>query len=368
MKICHFCPLFWPEKGGIETITLHIVQGLRQRGHEVMVITTHGRLTLPNVAHYEDIPIYRFPMLEALSHNNPRLILTIQRQIAQLKREFEPDVVHLHVGGPVPVGLFHLNSHRAYPTPCVMTLHDPWPAATNTSQSLMGQLFNHCRWVIADSQAIWQDALATMPSLEPRLVLLYCALPTPTRLPEPLPFNPPRLLSWGRLEVDKGFDVAIEALARLGGAFPELTLTIAGDGAARPELEQQAISLGGRVHFTGRVPDLIPLLNQSTLVLVPSRRREAFGLVALEAAQMARPVIATPSGGLAEIVLPGKTGLLTPVNDSQAFAEAIASLLTQPDLARQMGQTAYHQAHIRFNYDQYLTAHEELYASALQSA
>jgi glycogen(starch) synthase len=102
------------------------------------------------------------------------------------------------------------------------------------------------------------------------------------------------------------------------------------------------------------------LIKDSTLVVMPSRT-EPFGLVALQAAQMGRPIVATRVGGLPEVILDGETGLLVEANDSDALASAILRLLRSPEWARQMGLTAHLRADREFGWAQHVSAYEELY-------
>ena len=93
---------------------------------------------------------------------------------------------------------------------------------------------------------------------------------------------------------------------------------------------------------------------------MPSRR-EGLPLVSIQAAQMARPVVAARVGGLPEVVVDGETGLLIDPEDSAALAQAIAFLLDHPDRATQMGQAARQRAELFFGWTRYLDSVEELY-------
>jgi glycogen(starch) synthase len=179
------------------------------------------------------------------------------------------------------------------------------------------------------------------------------------------------LLCLGRLAPEKGFDLALTALASLIERFPHIRLVIAGDGPARTDLEQQAAKLGLAhvVDFIGWVaPDKVPaLLNTATVVVMPSWR-EGLPLVALEAALMARPVVATRVGGLPEVVVHGQTGLLIEKEDSDGLAKAIAFLLEHPETATQMGQAAQQRAQEVFNSEQCVNAYDALYQKLITEA
>jgi glycosyltransferase involved in cell wall biosynthesis len=117
-------------------------------------------------------------------------------------------------------------------------------------------------------------------------------------------------------------------------------LVIAGEGIERTKLEEQAaaLRLQERVEFRGLVePENVPaLLNQATMLLMASTY-EGFPMAALEAMQMGRPIVTTAAGGVLEAVIDGRTGLVTPPEDSRALAEAVRFLLEHPDRAIEMG-------------------------------
>jgi glycogen(starch) synthase len=138
---------------------------------------------------------------------------------------------------------------------------------------------------------------------------------------------------------------------------------MAGDGPARPSLERQAHDLGiaSRVDFLGRVPDVPATMNAATFVLMPSRWEETFGLVALEAALLGRPVVATRVGALPEVVRDGETGLIVEREDDAGLGAAMASLLADPDRTRRMGRAARERALATFGLERSLDAYEALY-------
>jgi glycosyltransferase involved in cell wall biosynthesis len=103
-------------------------------------------------------------------------------------------------------------------------------------------------------------------------------------------------------------------------------------------------------------------VNRSTLVVVPSRWREAFGNVALQAMQMGRPVVAAAVGGLPEVFEQEVTGLLTPAEDPAAIADAALRLLGNLELAERMGNAGRLAAETRFAFDDYVDRRETLYA------
>ena len=154
------------------------------------------------------------------------------------------------------------------------------------------------------------------------------------------PGEPIRLGSLGRLHPAKGYDVLLDALARLwrqGWTPPApLTLTIAGEGAERPALAEAARATGVTLDLPGFTPDPAAFLAALHLYLQPSRR-EGFGIAAHQAMVAGVPVLASATGELARSVLDGETGRLVPVQDPAALAEALRELLDAPERLHTMG-------------------------------
>jgi glycosyltransferase involved in cell wall biosynthesis len=121
----------------------------------------------------------------------------------------------------------------------------------------------------------------------------------------PYPHERAYVAAVGQLVAHKGFDLLIEAFAKVDARFPDVDLLIAGDGDYDEELTRliQAHGLKDRVHLLGRVDKetVASLFVGSLFVAVPSRR-EPFGIVALEGMAAARRVLATPVGGIPEFL------------------------------------------------------------------
>ena len=167
--------------------------------------------------------------------------------------------------------------------------------------------------------------------------------PFPRRLDE----EPPTLLTVGRLVGRKGIDTVLQSLPALLAEFPDLRYLIGGDGPDRQRLEQLAQRLGvtPAVSFLGKIdPAALPhLYRQADIFIMPARAEEenssveGFGIVYLEASASSLPVIAGHSGGSAEAVRDGQTGLLIPPDDPARAVEAASRLLRDPVWRRQLG-------------------------------
>jgi glycogen(starch) synthase len=218
--------------------------------------------------------------------------------------------------------------------------------------------------VTACSEAVLCHASQLAPKILPRSSLIRNALERPTIGRRPLPFDPPRVLFLGRLVPEKGLDWALSALPKVFRRFPNARFVIAGEGPDSEELKAKTISLGLApwVDFLGGVPPhSVPhLLNDATVVVMPSRI-EGFGLVALEAAMMGRPVVAARVGGLPEVVVDGQTGLLVEQCDTDAFAREISRLLGDHEMAKRFGEAAWRRAQKLFDWKRYVENYDALY-------
>jgi glycosyltransferase involved in cell wall biosynthesis len=152
------------------------------------------------------------------------------------------------------------------------------------------------------------------------------------------PGDAPLLLFAGRLAAQKGIDDLVTAIDLVQYVLPELRVLIVGDGPLRAPLEEtaRAFRLDGMVRFTGHRDDVPRLLAAADLLVLPSLY-EGLPNVVLEAMRFAKPVVATAAPGTTEVVDDGRTGLLVPVHDPPALAQAIRTVLRDPALARRLG-------------------------------
>lgn len=175
-----------------------------------------------------------------------------------------------------------------------------------------------------------------------------------------LPVDAPLVVGISRLVPRKGFDTLVRAAVRLRHSFPDLVVAIAGSGRDRGRLQRLARETGAPVRFLGRVPEerLPALYGCADVFAMLCRTRwagleqEGFGIVFVEAASAGVPQVAGASGGAAEAVAHGETGLVVdPPDDPAAVADALAALLGDEQLRRTMGKAARARAEAELSYD-----------------
>jgi glycogen synthase len=312
--------------------------------------------------------VYRFPFRTALKTANLDLLVAARRRVADLKHTFAPDLSHISPSGPS--FFFHLHTRTAHPAPVLITLRGEISAMGMAAHgALFSRLLRSASWVVGVSASVLDQARQLLPEIATHSSVIYNSQEPPSLSPTPLPTESPRLLCLGRLVSEKGFDLALTAFAAVVKRFPHVRLFIAGDGAEHTALERQAAQLGIRqaLDFLDWVaPDAVPsLLNSVFLVLMPSRT-EGLPLVAVEAALMARPVVATRAGGLPEVIVHRQTGLLVEKEDSRGLAEAITFLLEHPEIAIRMGHAARQHAMETFSPERCVDAYDLLYQKLIR--
>jgi glycosyltransferase involved in cell wall biosynthesis len=149
------------------------------------------------------------------------------------------------------------------------------------------------------------------------------------------------------LRPDKGHLELINAMLPLLRTRPKLHLVLAGGGSPGFEQLQAHIAhsdVNDRIHMLGTRRD-VPNVLAGLDIFCLATRQEAMGTAFLEAAASGLPVIGTDVGGVCEMMRPGETGLLVPLDDAQALQHALIQLIDSPVLRTKMGQAGYQRVH-----------------------
>lgn len=229
-------------------------------------------------------------------------------------------------------------------------------------------------FIIANSQATLDTLLGETPEknrkARSRVIHDGCEVPVSTSWPGPN--QPLKIGLIGRISPWKGQHIFIEAAAMLRNEFPDVVFQIIG-APLFSEFEYESevkrltreLQLESQVEFTGFLRDVQSAIHQLQIVVHASTVAEPFGQVVIEGMATGRPVIATNGGGIPEIVVDQVTGLLVPMNDARALADAMASLLRNPEEARAMGARGRRRVNDLFTIERSAKAVEQVYLDLL---
>jgi glycosyltransferase involved in cell wall biosynthesis len=393
------CPTYWYPQHADDTQATYvhdINRHLVRRGNQVTVVTPGDR-ALPAADSFDGVDVVRFPMElpSDLSYGHvaqgkvsmlgrfARLAVMAHYMEAQYRatvataRTRGADVVHAHWA--IPTGPAAVLAARRLEIPSVITMHGgdvyvnpeqgyDFPTRWYVRPPLRWTL-SHVSALTAITEDCRQHALrAGAPERRIRLIFNGTDLrrfsPSANGKGGDLRFGPQMVFACRQLFPRKGIRFLVEAVAQLKPRFPQLKLVLAGDGFERPELVRLAEERGiaNAVTFLGWVPNAeLPDYYRAAAVSVVPSLEEGFGIPAAEAMGCEVPVVATDAGGLPEVVEHGVTGLVVPRGDTGALAEAIASLLTDPDRRRRMGVAGRERALRLFDWDRSAEQFERLY-------
>ena len=366
MRILIWTDAYWPEIGGLEVFCMRLATALQNRGHDCLVIANRNYPGNGGLKWHGEIAVHGFHFIRNRQNGDLAALRRDHLACVQIISEFKPEIIHLNAISRSLLNFILLQRGQRYPA--VLTLHDPHVFAI---KSILAPLMENVDRLVAISEYVRKETASAFPSAEAKLGKIVNALPDTSLPPSPVPDHQ-KILGFGRLVGDKGFDVLIKAFARIAPEFPGVTLTLAGDGVERPALEKLAgnSGCGERIYFMGWVlPDKMPeVILAHQMVVVPSRWQEPFGLVALQALQEGRPVIASTAGGLPEIVSDGETGRLFENENDLELAACLRQLLSDPALAARMGEKGRERAWKFFAFEDFVRAYENLFMKVVDES
>jgi colanic acid/amylovoran biosynthesis glycosyltransferase len=260
--------------------------------------------------------------------------------LSRLARVWGADHIHCHWAGTTAT--MALIASRISGIPWSLTAHR-WDIVENNLLTLKTGAASFVRFISQDGLKLAQAAGVTASS-KTRII------PMGVRIPAPRDARPARdgvVLCPARLAEVKGHRFLIEAWRLLRNRGVEAKLWLAGDGELRGKIEAQVRELGlqDTILLLGTVPNrsLLRMYKEGVVsaLVVPSvdlgnGHHEGVPVALVEAMSYAIPVVATPTGGITELVTPG-VGLLVPPENPLALADALQSLLDDARLAEQVG-------------------------------
>lgn len=364
-----------PEVNGVAGTIARVVEGLRDRGHELQLIRPrqHGAdvaTVEPGFAEMlmRGLPIPRYPELK----------MGLPAKRALLRRwSFErPDVVHLATEGPL--GWSALQAARKLQLPVVSEFRTNFHAYSahygvgwlrSPLMAYLRKFHNQCACTLTPSPDL-RDTLAAQ-GFE-RLHVVARGVDTQRFRPERRSTllrqqwgandeHTPVLLCVGRLAAEKNLYTLIDAYEALRSVHPKARLVLVGDGPQRAALQArcpQAVFAGMR-----RGDELAAHYASADLFAFPSLT-ETFGNVVLEAMACGLPVVAFDYAAAGQLLRERRAGALVPLGDQAAFCRAVADLGRLPTALRALGREALHGAR-QLSWERIVEAMESHYHHAL---
>lgn len=369
MKVVQVSPYDISVFGGVQAHVTHLAGALRQRGHQVLVISpgdpARSSAWIKRVGGALKVPFNDSVAPIAL---RPAAVRRTRAAIA----EFEPDLVHVHEPA---VPWVSLTAALKAPQPVVGTFH-AWsdrdtayrlarPIAARAAARLAARI------AVSPAAAEYHAAALGIPEGDFRIVPNGVDV---TRFADATPIpgiggeSAPTLLFVGRLEERKGLEILIRAFPILKTTRPRLRLLVVGDG---PERDRCQNLLPGKLRsdvvFLGRVDDddLARFYRSCDLFVAPAIGGESFGIVLLEAMAAGATVVASDIPGYRSVVHDKVDGCLVPPGDHKQLADTLDVLLANAALRRAMGKQARINA-AAYDWDSVAEAVTDVYDSVRQ--
>lgn len=357
LTVTHNYPRFPGDRAG--AFVARIAEGAAARGHRVEVIAPHA----PGLARDEvtgGVRVRRFRYApdawERVAYTGslhqstllspraalafPGFLLAFARTLGSVVHRFEPDVIHAHWW--VPGGWFASRGRVPY----LITCHGSDVRLLERGDLIRRvalPAFRRAARVTSVSRFLATDIRRMLPGLQTEV--LVTPMPVdPSRFlvgAGVTKLEPPRILFAGNLVPSKGVDVLLRAVAELVRRGIACQLKILGEGPSRAELDLLARTLGitSRVTWASFIPQeqMGAEYGASTVTVLPSRgQAEGLGLTLVEALLAGCAVVGTPAGGIPEVVLHEKTGLIARDGDAEDLATQMQRLLTDSSLGERL--------------------------------
>ena len=382
------------EAGGAEKNVRLTRDALRDRGHEVLVVSTDFKLG--DREPFADVVVPRLPEGVVANLLSRFWKQNVYQALKAAINDFSPDVIHLHTIGEFGSAALWATGE----VPTVLTVHGPEPYTRKLLLWMLpGTYYRRSSYRLRDLKLIgiayylfllffqrpiyrfgfrYVDMIIT-PSVNLAKALDADAGRIPVAhvyngmvFPPAPPFRRTRnILFVGRLEAVKGVDVLLRATALARERIQELSVTIAGDGEDRSRLERMSSDLGldGTVKFCGWLTpkEVAVCYAEAEIVAIPSIWPETLASVSVEALAAGRPVVASNVGGIPEVVVDGVTGRLVRRRDARLFAEALIDILTSIETAEQMSLSA-RLSVVKFDIETFSDRIESIYQTLVRKA
>ncbi|CAD5244895.1 glycosyltransferase family 4 protein [Thermococcus camini] len=379
MRIALVSDWYYPKIGGVASHMHHLALKLRERGHDVAIVTNDRRTGKEEELKAKGIELVKIPgVISPVLEVNLSYSLKSTGELNEFLEGF--DVIHSHHAF-TPLALKAAKAGRELGKATLLTTHSIsfshesrlWQALGLTFP-LFSRYLKYPHEIIAVSRAAeafirhFTDApVRVIPNGVDDDLFSPLSEGEKERLKEELGIEGDAVLYVSRMSPRKGPHVLLNAFSGIDNA----TLVMAGSGEMLPFLRAQAKFLGieDRVRFLGYVDgSLLPrLFGMADVFVLPSTTAEAFGIVILEAMAAGVPVVATDVGGIPEIIRNSESGLLVSPGNELELRNAIQKLLLDEELRRWFGSNGRRAVEERYSWKKVTEGIEKAYENVMQN-
>lgn len=349
---------FYPQSGGVANHTYNLNKKLLECFPVQITVVAAGKTRTERSCETVDgMKVYRLPYWIKVSNTpiNPVWYLDLKRIIAKEK----PDIISIHT--PVPF-LADIAGLAKGSLPMLLKYHHAGSMQKGKMPTdLVLRLYEATLFKILARKA--HTVISASEYTRTHFLRQFGNTVTITTGVDVARFTPKHdhtgntvlfVASLNQAEHYKGLEYLLRAIKQLIPSIPDIHLTVVGDGDNRMYYEDMSHRLGLDTHITFRgklfTQDLVEAYRSSTVLVHPSLM-ESCPNVLLEAMACQLPVIGTNSTGTKDLIIDGKNGFLFPPKDVSALAQAIQRILTDTDIALQMGQFGYDWVRSEFSWD-----------------
>lgn len=357
--------------GGAETVFLNTVNGLDRRVFESVVILTgggwlHDRLKAAGMA-----PV----IAKTCGAFDWRFL----REIITCVRSRKVDLIHSHLPD---VSSYACLAGLLTRTPVVVTFHGmvgEWKTRSAKNQIKMALIKRLADHVVTVSDHLGMELVRDWSFMPGQITRIYNGVDFESfdrsvtsdalRAEFGIPASATLIASVGNIREAKGYDYLLNAARRVIDAAANTYFLIAGQGKGellgKLEALRERLGLQKNVILAGFRGDVPQFLRQCDLFVLSSTT-EGLSIATIEAMGLGKPVVVTDSGGPAEIVCDGKTGLLVPSQDAGALADGILRFIRDRELADELGSAARSAVRDKFDLEHSVRRYAELYRLCLR--
>lgn len=321
---------------------------LVSRGHEVMLFMPHN---LINSTVGDDISKVINPKIRTLFYKGKRrpnrLFYIFRNNLFKTIRDFNPDIIHVHINGEIETLLICL---RFCKIPLIVTIHDVTPHVGEDSKiSLRGKIIckylrYHAAKIHVHGETLRNELISIYPAYKKKgVVIPHGTLSLFTHWDTGnIEREPQTCLFFGRMEKYRGLDNLVQIGSILKKMIPDIKIIVAGSGTELCKYKESLMALGIFEIHDAFIPDraVYTFFRRASLLLLPYHEASQSGIVHMGLA-FGVTIVATSVGAIPETILDGVHGRVVPPDNMKGFADAVVSLLQDRETLGQMEKACY---------------------------